>query len=452
MVREGRQSRVRSARLVLTMEARGLVQIALPAAVSAGNAGRERRGPSQTPPAHAVVRENRQVIKLLPTGWGFPLGGFSLRAVHRTLRTTSGRMIVRRPTPTGSPWLVFRFCKDSLTRLSIHPGLDGERLGKSESSGLRWTGMLTHEPNTLCQPAKNDRRGIRPGPTPCFRSCVSVALRSRSVNSTAWSAPLLLISSSAIRITPTTRSAKSCSGSAGRAWSTTSEKACGRRGSDPRSVGIEHGHGGRIQTKSETGQRRGIGWSSAARGCSARLGTMGIGGDAVGISCPRCADRNLLRLTGLFTLSREIQTRSPPASGGPEQMPRPERYEHKAEPVRRDIRRKLPNNDVHGTWIELARHTKPCVLSIPRTRLTKTFPIRDRRRQTTAGAKVIKDASAHPRCGSKVLCLGSTACRIHVEVVVFGRHFLAGLTLAHLDDGFGFQFSTSHFAERLGVG
>jgi hypothetical protein len=56
--------------------------------------------------------------------------------------------------------------------------------------------------------------------------------------------------------------------------------------------------------------------------------------------------------------------------------------------------------------------------------------------QATAGAKAIKGASAHLRCGSKVLCLRSAALRLPVGKTAFGRSIRQGTVLAHPDDGF----------------
>jgi hypothetical protein len=84
------------------MQARGLVQIALPAAVSAGKAGRER-GPSQTPPAFAVIHSEQEASAKLRAAWGWSRGDHGFRLLGQDSRASSVRMIVRR-LPTGGPW------------------------------------------------------------------------------------------------------------------------------------------------------------------------------------------------------------------------------------------------------------------------------------------------------------------------------------------------------------
>ena len=84
------------------MQARGLVKIAHEAAVSAGNAGRER-GPSQTPPAFALVLDDEEAHALLRTAWGWLGGMRACRLVGQDSCASGVRTIVRR-LPTGGPW------------------------------------------------------------------------------------------------------------------------------------------------------------------------------------------------------------------------------------------------------------------------------------------------------------------------------------------------------------
>jgi len=84
------------------MQARGLVKIARHAAVSAGKAGRER-GPSQTPPAFALVLDDEEAHALLRLAWGWPSGMRACRIVGQDSRASGVRTIVRR-LPTGGPW------------------------------------------------------------------------------------------------------------------------------------------------------------------------------------------------------------------------------------------------------------------------------------------------------------------------------------------------------------
>ena len=87
------------------MQARGLVKIARDAAVSAGKAGRER-GPSQTPPAFALVLDDEEAHAVLRLAWGWPGGTHACRLVGQDSRASGVRMIVRR-LPTGGPWFDF---------------------------------------------------------------------------------------------------------------------------------------------------------------------------------------------------------------------------------------------------------------------------------------------------------------------------------------------------------
>jgi hypothetical protein len=84
------------------MQARGLVQIARDAAVSAGKAGRER-GSSQTPPAFAVILNDEEAHTLFRLAWGWLGGMRARRLVGQDTRASGVRMIVRR-LPTGGPW------------------------------------------------------------------------------------------------------------------------------------------------------------------------------------------------------------------------------------------------------------------------------------------------------------------------------------------------------------
>jgi len=215
------------------------------------------------------------------------------------------------------------------------------------------------------------------------------------------------------------------------------------RGSDPRAVGADHGRGGRNWTGSGTGRRRRVGRSSAARDRFARFGAMGIGAYAVGgVSCPRCSDRTFLRLAGAFVSLRNPQTISPPASGGPEHAVLQDGHGHKAEPVQLGIQGTRPNIRAHGTWIEIAEHTMLCIPSISCTRPTEIVPNGAGSHRATAGAKRIKGASAHVRCGPKVPSLGLAASKIPGGEVAFGRSLRPGPNLARPGVGL------SHPSER----
>ena len=84
------------------MQARGLVQIVREAAVSTGEAGRER-GPSQTPPAFAVILGEQEASAQLRAAWGWSRGDHGFRPLGLDSRASGVRMIVRR-LPTGEPW------------------------------------------------------------------------------------------------------------------------------------------------------------------------------------------------------------------------------------------------------------------------------------------------------------------------------------------------------------
>jgi hypothetical protein len=88
--------------------------------------------------------------------------------------------------------------------------------------------------------------------------------------------------------------------------------------------------------------------------------------------------------------------------------------------------------------------------SNPCARQTATISTGDQSCQATAGAKGIKGASAHLRCGSKVSGLGSAAFKDPIGTAAFGRAARPGYGLAHLDDGFSHD-SSERMHARDGV-
>ena len=114
-------------------------------------------------------------------------------------------------------------------------------------------------------------------------------------------------------------------------------------------------------------------------------------------------------------------------------------FGRKAELVRHGIRRTRPNNRSHGTRTEIAGHIVFHESSNPCARQTATISNGDQSCQATAGAKGIKGASAHLRCGSKMSCLGEAALRVPVGEAAFGRSIRPGTVLTHLDDGFSYE-------------
>jgi hypothetical protein len=113
-----------------------------------------------------------------------------------------------------------------------------------------------------------------------------------------------------------------------------------------------------------------------------------------------------------------------------------DKRDRKVEPVRQGIRRTWPNNRSHGTRTEIAEQLVFHESSNPCARQMTTISSGDQFYQATAGAKDIKGASAHLRCGSKVSYLGEAARRIPVGEAVFGQLLWLDTGLAHLDDGF----------------
>jgi hypothetical protein len=421
------------------MKARVIVPSAPTAAVSAGKAGRER-GPSQTPPAFAEVLEKRHEHDPLEAAWGYPPTARHALAVRPGPRCASGQTIVRR-LPTGGPWLSARavctsFSKSPI-RLPVRPLRDGAWPSEDEPSGRRWTETLTLQSTTLCrQPRNTPRSRNRPGRLPCLQRCNRSQGRSRFSSSTRRFVLSPLSLSPGIRITPTTRSAKSCSDWRARGSRTMSAREYGRlRGDDPRMVSAAEGWGEQDRTGSETGRWRRAGWSSAARGRFARLHATGIGALAAGVvSHPRRFGRALLRSAGLSDF--EISIRSPPASGGPVHTTLPDRPDRKAELVRRGIRRTRPMNRLRGTRTEIAGQLLLRRFSDPCARPTAAVPSGDGLPRATAGANGTKGASAHLRCGSKVPSLGVAAPRNPVGETAFGRFIRLGTSLAHRGVGF----------------
>ena len=427
--------------MVLTMEAQVIVLIVPTAAVSAGKAGRER-GPSQAPPAFVVVLENWQMDGLLDAVWGYPPRARHAFAVGLDPRYASGRMIVRR-LPTGGPWFAALALADeprkSLTRTSGRLARDVEWPNKSGDPCRRWTGELTPQPTTLCHLTPPPRRLLQDrgaGTTSCLPFFGSKADLSISPCSTAPYAEQLLSWSKGIPTGRTTRFAKSFSAWPPVAWRCTRRSVSG----EPRKAshrGWNAGTGGSDPQRpgSGTGGRRRVGWSSAVRNRFVRLGAMGmVTCSAEVVSHARCSNRTLLRLAGLS--GHQILKESPPPSGGPVHTTLTDRYGRKAELVRHGIRRTRPNNRSHDTRTEIAGHIMLRDTSIPCARQTVAVPHGDEPCQATAGAKGIKGASAHLRCGSMVSCLGVAAPRVPVGKAAFGRSVLPGTVLAHPGDGF----------------
>jgi hypothetical protein len=178
-----------------------------------------------------------------------------------------------------------------------------------------------------------------------------------------------------------------------------------------------------------------VGWSSAVRNCFVRHVALGIGAGSVGAdSRPRCSNRTLHRLAGLseFQFSKE----SPPASGGPVHTTLSDRVGREAELVRHGIRRNRTNNRSHDTRTEIEGHILFREFSVSCARQTATISTGDQSHQATAGAKGIKGASAHLRCGSMVSGVGSAALKGSIGTAAFGRAARSGCGLAHLGDGF----------------
>jgi len=109
----------------------GLVKIARDAAVSAGKAGRER-GPSQTPPAFALVLDDEEAHPLLRPAWGWLGRMRACGLVGQDSRASGVRTIVRR-LPTGGPW----FDSQKFTRRFRPAKVSGRKDGATVRERLR---------------------------------------------------------------------------------------------------------------------------------------------------------------------------------------------------------------------------------------------------------------------------------------------------------------------------
>jgi hypothetical protein len=426
--------------VVLTVEARVIVPIVPTAAVSAGKAGRER-GPSQTSPAFAVVLDDEEVHAMLRLAWGCPGGTRARRLVGRDSCLSGVRMIVRR-LPTGGPWFaalaIAEKPRKSLTRTSGRLARDDEWPKESGDPCRRWTGKLTLQPTTLCHLTPPPRRLLqnrKAGTMSCLPFSGSRTDPSIFPCSTAPYAEQLPSWSQGIPTGRTTRFAKSCSAWPPAAWLCTRRSVTGEpRRASHRGWNAGPGKSDPRRLGAETGGRRRVGWSSAVRNRFVRHVALGIGAGSVGaISCPRCSNRTLLRLAGLC--DHKISTESPPASGGPVHTTLTDRHDRKAELVRHGIRRARPNNRSHDTRTEIAGHIVFRESSNPCARQTTTISTGDQCCQATARAKGIKGASAHLRCGSMVLGVGSAALKGSVGTAAFEQAARPGFGLAHLGDG-----------------
>ena len=423
------------------MQARGLVQIAREAAVSAGKAGRER-GPSQTPPAFALVLDDEEAHALLRTAWGWPGGTRACRLVGQDSRASGVRTIVRR-LPTGGPWFAALALADeprkSLTRTPGCLARDDEWPNESGEPCRRWTGKLTLQPTTLCHLTPPRRRLLQnrgTGTMSCLPSSGSKLAPSISPCSTVPYAEQLLSWSKGTPTGRTTRFAKSFND-----WPPAAS-LCTRRSvtGEPRKASHRGWNAGTGKSDpqhlgSETGRRRRVGWSSAARNRFVRHVALGMGAGFIGaVSRPRCSNRTLPRLAGLS--EHQFSKESPPASGGSVHATVTDKHHRKVELVRQGIRRTWPKNRSHDTRTEIAGHIVFHESSNPCARQMTTVSSGDQSHQTTAGAKGIGGASAHLRCGSMVSGLGEAAPKVPVGEAAFGRPDRPDAGLAHLDDGF----------------
>jgi len=428
--------------VVLTMEAQAIVPVVHTAAVSAGNVAGRERGPSQTPPAYALVFNNEEAHALLRPAWGCLGGTHTRRLAGQASRASGGRMIVRR-LPTGGPWFAALALADeprkSLTHTSGRLARDDEWPNESGDPCRRWTGKLTLQTTTLChltQPRRRLLHNRKAGMMSCLPSFGSKLALSISQCSTVPYAEQLLSWSKGTPTGRTTRFAKSFN-----VWPLAAS-LCTRRSVIGELRKASH-HGWNAGTGesdpqrlgSETGGRRRVGWSSAVRNRFVRHVALGIGVGSVGaVSRPRCFNRTLLRLAGLS--EHQFSKESPPASGGPVHTTLTDRIDRKAEPARHGIRRTRPNNCSHDTRTEIVGHivfhesSNPCACQMA------TISTGDQSCQATAGAKGIKDASAHLRCGSKVSGVGLAAFKDPIGTAAFGRAARLGCGLAHLGDGF----------------
>ena len=440
------------------MEAQAIVPVVHTAAVSAGNVAGRERGPSQTPPAYALVFNNEEAHALLRPAWGCLGGTHTRRLAGQASRASGGRMIVRR-LPTGGPWFAALALADeprkSLTHTSGRLARDDEWPNESGDPCRRWTGKLTLQPTTLCHLTPPTTRRLlqnrKVGTMSCLPFFGSRTDLSISLGSTAPYAEQLPSWSKGIPTGRMPRFAKSFSDwppavslctrgsvsgepykSSHRGWN------AGTGTSDPQRLG------------SEAGGRRRVGWSSAVRNCFIRHVALGIGAGSVGaVSRPRCSNRTLLRLAGLF--DHKISKESPPASGGPVNTTLTDRHDRKAELVRHGIPRTRPNDRSHDTRTEIAGHIVFQESSDPCARQTATISTGDQSHQATAGAKGIKGASAHLRCGSMVSGIGSAALKDFAMTAAFGRAAQRGLSLAHSGDGFSRETTDRIFATGGGT-
>ena len=427
--------------MVLTMKARVIVPIVPTAAVSAGKAGRER-GPSQTLPAFALVLNDEETHVLLRTAWGWLGGTRECRFVGRDSRASGVRMIVRR-LPTGGPWFAAVALADeprkSLTRTSGRLARDDEWPNESGDPCRRWTGKLTLQPTTLChltQPRKGLLQNRGAGTMSCLPSSGSKLAPFISPCSTAPCAEPPLSWSRGIPTGRTTRFAKSSNVWPLAASLYTRRSATGEpRKASHHGWNAETGKSAPQRPGSETGRRGRVGWSSAVRNRFVRHVALGIGAGSVGAdSRPRCSNRTLLRLAGLSGL--QFSNESPPASGGPVHAILTDKRDRKVGLGRQGIRRTRPKNRSHGTRTEIAGHIVFQEYSDSCARQTATISTGDESCRATAGARSIKGASAHLRCGSMVSGVGSAAFKGPVGTAAFGRTARLGFGLAHLGDGF----------------
>ena len=430
--------------MVLTMKAQVVVPIVPTAAVSAGKAGRER-GPSQTPPAFALVLDDEEAHALLRPAWGWLAGISACRLVGQDSRASGVRTIVRR-LPTGGPWFAALALAEeprkSLTRTSGRLARDDEWPNESGDPCRRWTGRLTLQPTTLCHLTPPTRRLLqnrKAGTMSCLPFFGSRMDLSIFPCSTVPYAEQLLSWSKGTPTGRTIRFVKSFS-----AWAPVAS-LCTRRSvsGEPRKASHRSWNAGAGKSDpqrlgSETGGRGRVGWSSAVRNRFVRRVALGIGAGSVGaVSRPRCSNRTLLRLPGLSEL--QFSKESPPASGGPVHTTLMDKRDRKVELGRPGIRRTRPKNRSHGTRAEIAGHIVFQGYSDSCARQTATISTGDQSHQATAGAKGIKGASAHLRCGSMVSGVGSAAFKDPVGTAAFGRAVRRGSGLAHLGDGLSYE-------------
>jgi hypothetical protein len=436
--------------VVLTMKARVIVPIVPTAAVSAGTAGRKRE-PSPIPPAFAVAINNEEAHALSRTAWGWLGETRACRLVGQVSRASGVRIVWR--LPTSGPWFAALAFADeprkTLTRTSGRLARDDEWPNRSGDPCRRWTGKLTLQPTTLCHLTPPRRRLLQnrgTGTTSCLPSSGSKLALSISPCSTVPYAKQLLSWSKGIPTGRTTRFAKSSN-----VWPLAAS-LCTRRSvsGEPRRASHRGWNAGTGKSDpqrlgSEAGGRRRVGWSSAVWNRFVRHVALGIGdGSVEAVSRPRCSNRNLLRLAGLF--DHRILKESPPASGGPVHTTLMDRHDRKAELVRHGTRRTRPNNRSHDTRTEIAGQILFRESSIPCAHQTATISTGDQSHRATAGAKGIKGASAHLRCGFKVSGVGLAAFKGSAGTAAFGRATRLGCVLVHPGDGFSHETTDRIYA------